>query len=337
MSLLKGKKIAIIGGGGFIGHNMALSFSNSGAEVSCIDGMQVNHILSFSSTSSSSKGQKKYRDMLNERIDLLHQKQIRLIIEDARNYHELSKVIDQIKPDVIVHLAAVSNANVSNKDPHSTFDHSLRTLENALDCARGSKVGHFVFFSSSMVYGNFTEGIVDEKTVCDPIGIYGALKFAGEKIVKAYEQVFDLPVTIIRPSALYGERCVSRRVSQIFIENALTGQDIIIHGDGSDKLDFTYIQDLIHGVECVITKEASKGEIFNLTYGASRSLAEMADLIRKHFPNVKVEYKQKDKLTPDRGTLCVDKAKELIGYHPDYPLEKGYEHYINWYKNFWDK
>ena len=69
-----------------------------------------------------------------------------------------------------------------------------------------------------MVYGNFTGDSVNEETVCEPLGIYGALKFAGEKMVIAYTQVFDLPYTIIRPSALYGQRCVSRRVSQIFIE-----------------------------------------------------------------------------------------------------------------------
>ena len=75
--------------------------------------------------------------------------------------------------------------------------------------------------SSSMVYGNFDGKEVDEETNCSPIGIYGALKYSAEKIINAYSQVFDLNYTIIRPSALYGERCISRRVGQIFIENAL--------------------------------------------------------------------------------------------------------------------
>ena len=65
------------------------------------------------------------------------------------------------------------------------------------------------------------------------------------KLVIAYNQAFDLPYTIIRPSALYGERCVSRRVGQIFIENALQGTEITITGDGSDRLDFTYIGDML--------------------------------------------------------------------------------------------
>ena len=65
-----------------------------------------------------------------------------------------------------------------------------------------------------------------EETPCDPLGVYGALKFAGEKMVIAYNQVFGLAYTIVRPSALYGPRCVRRRVGQVFIENALQGLDI---------------------------------------------------------------------------------------------------------------
>src|SRR5262249_41111758 len=153
-----------------------------------------------------------------------------MLVQDARDYHGLSHVLTQVKPEVIVHLAAVSHANRSNKNPYSTFDHSLRTLENALDFSRTASLTRFVFLSSSMVYGNFDGQAVTEETPCNPIGIYGALKLCGEKIVLAYNQVFDLPFTIVRPSALYGERCISRRVGQIFIEGALCKEPIYVTG-----------------------------------------------------------------------------------------------------------
>jgi nucleoside-diphosphate-sugar epimerase len=184
-----------------------------------------------------------------------------------------------------------------------------------------------------MVYGHFTEGIVSEETICEPLGIYGALKFAGEKMVIAYNQVFGLPYTIIRPSALYGERCVSRRVSQIFIENAIQGQDIIVKGDGSDRLDFTYIDDLVHGIQKVIENEDSKGQIFNITYGESRSISDLAEIVKENFPNIKVNYVPKDNLTPDRGTLSIEKARKMLCYDPQFPIEKGLERYIEWYKS----
>ena len=214
-----------------------------------------------------------------------------------------------------------------------TFDHSLRTLENTLDVCRVRKT-HVIYFSSSMVYGNFTSGSVNEETKCEPIGIYGNLKFAGELIVKSYNQVFGLPYTIIRPSALYGERCVSRRVGQIFIENLLTKKDISINGDGDDKLDFTYIEDLISGVEKCCNNKKAYNQIFNLTYGHSRSISELIEILRKNFQNIKVKKNPREAFMPERGTLDISKAKDLIGYSPKNSIEIGYQKYIDWYKEF---
>tara|TARA_B100001093_G_scaffold52260_1_gene44330 strand:+ start:17263 stop:18300 length:1038 start_codon:yes stop_codon:yes gene_type:complete len=326
------KRIVIIGGAGFIGHNMALNLKNLGAQVSIIDGLEVNNLTTVLSNSDNLPHPQLSQLVINERLNLLRDSGIKLLVQDARDYHALSRLLDEIKPEVIIHLAAVSHANRSNKDPYSTFDHSLRTLENALDNAK-NKVEHFIYFSSSMVYGNFEKGIVDEEVNCNPLGIYGALKFSGEKIVIAYNQVFDLPYTIIRPSALYGERCISRRVGQIFIENAILGKDIIVNGDGSDWLDFTYIKDLINGVVNVIENKSSINQIFNLTYGSARSISEMIDILKLDFPKISIKKIEKDALMPDRGTLSIDKAKSLIGYNPEWSLERGYPEYIKWYKN----
>jgi nucleoside-diphosphate-sugar epimerase len=257
-------------------------------------------------------------------------------VEDARDYHRVGKAISDFHPQTIVHMAAIAHANKSNKDPHSTFDHSFRTLENALDCARSKDVEHFVYFSSSMVYGNFQGDIVTEETPCEPLGIYGALKYAGEKLVIAYNQVFDMPYTIIRPSALYGERCVSRRVGQAFIENALMGQPLSINGDGHDELDFTYIDDFVSGLLLVLSIKQSHNQIFNLTYGQAKSIRAMVEIVREHFPGIDVNYQKRDKLMPERGTLSVDKAKKMLGYDPQFPLEKGFVKYINWYKESFD-
>ena len=330
---IAGRKIMLIGGAGFIGHNLALHLHSLGADVSIIDSLQVNNLAYFSSASEEIVNRPLYLNILYERQRLLKDSRIPTYIQDARDYQALSRLINQIKPQVVIQLAAVSHANKSNKDPYSTFDHSLRTLENALDASRG-KIEHFIYFSSSMVYGHFSETAVTEESNCNPLGIYGALKYGGEKLVIAYNQVFDLPYTIVRPSALYGERCVSRRVGQIFIENALSGKDINIAGDGSDRLDFTYVKDLVKGIELVIGKDESLNQIFNLTYGDSRSLTDMAVIMKANFKNLEVNYTPKDNLTPDRGTLSIEKARSLLGFSPDFPLEKGYIDYINWYKEF---
>ena len=331
---LNGRRVVLIGGAGFIGHNLALALAQQGAAVEILDSLQVNNLLWFASNDSDVHNRDLYLRIINQRLGMLNAAGIPMHVQDARDYHALSHMLDRIKPDVIVHLAAVSHAGRSNKDPFSTFDHSLRTLENALDYARGH-VEHFIFLSSSMVYGNFlTEQVVEEHPL-NPIGIYGALKLAAEKIVIAYEQVFGLPYTIIRPSALYGRGCVSRRVGQIFIESALTGAKLRVDGDGSEKLDFTYIEDLVQGMSLVIESPAARNQIFNLTYGSSRSISDLLDIMREHFPDVEVERVERDKLMPFRGTLSVERAVRLLGYAPKNPIEIGFPKYIEWYRDLY--
>jgi len=327
---IKGKRIALIGGAGFIGHNLALKLKELGAEPHIIDSLQVNNLGAFTSNLENNQNAKLYINFINERLDLLRKAGIPLHIVDARDYQVLSPHLGSLKPDVVIQLAAVAHANRANKDPYHTFDHSMRTLENTLDSVRDSKA-HFIFFSSSMVYGNFDGEAVKEDRHCDPMGIYGALKYSGEKLLNAYNQVFGVPYTIVRPSALYGERCVSRRVGQAFIENAIRGENLIVNGDGSDGLDFTYIQDLIQGIVLCIDKEAAINQTFNLTYGSERSLKQLAEIVIEKFPGIELEFNPRDELIPERGTLSIAKAKELLGYEPMYPVEKGFVKYIDWY------
>ena len=185
-----------------------------------------------------------------------------------------------------------------------------------------------------MVYGNFKKSKVNEKDNCSPLGIYGALKFSAEKIIESYGHVFNLPYTIIRPSALYGERCISRRIGQIFIENAINNREITIEGNGDEKLDFTYIKDLVDGVIKVIKNRKSIKNIFNITYGKSHPINKLLLILKNFFPNIKVKYIRRNKLMQIRGTLSTHKAKKLLNYKSNWPLEKGYRNYINWYLQF---
>jgi nucleoside-diphosphate-sugar epimerase len=333
---LAGKRVMLVGGAGFIGHNLALELRHRGAEVAIVDSLQVNNLLSLHDTTKAPDERDLYTLMVNDRLELLKAADIPLFVDDARDYHRLSKRFSEFDPNVVVLLSAVSHASRANKDPMTTLDHSFRTLENALDNAR-TNTEHFIFFSSSMVYGNFATESVDEQVPCNPLGIYGAVKLGGEKLVTAYGQVFDLPYTIIRPSALYGERCISRRVGQIFIENALRGRELIIKGDGTERVDFTYIKDLVQGVCLVIHEDASRGEIFNMTYGNGRSLNDVADIVQGAFPEVTVRHEPRDALVPERGTLDVSKARDLLGYDPSYAIERGFGDYITWYRDLFDR
>ena len=325
MIFFEGRCIALIGGAGFIGHNLALEFKGRGAHVEIIDSLQVNNLLYF--VSNVMPNRDLYLRMLHERIDLLHRAGIPLHMVDARDYAKLSQTLNKIRPQVIVHLAAVAHANRSNKDPYSTFDHSLRTLENALDYARGT-IEHFIYFSSSMVYGHFNSGVAKEDMACNPIGIYGALKYSGEKFVIAYNQVFNLPYTIVRPSALYGERCVSRRVGQILIENAIKGKPININGNGSDALDFTYIDDVVAAnLLAMESPKVGKGEIINIGAGNSKSVNEVAAFFSHPTAHIAPRVEPHDTLAD------ITRAKVLLGWEPRISFEEGLERTMEWFKS----
>ena len=106
---------------------------------------------------------------------------------------------------------------------------------------------------------------------------------------------FWSPYTIIRPSALYGERCVSRRVA-IFIENAIQNLDITINGNGEEKLDFTYINDLVDGITKCIENEKAINQTFNLTFGNAKKINDLINILKSEFPNLKVKYQEKKSL-----------------------------------------
>ena len=98
-------------------------------------------------------------------------------------------------------------------------------------------------------------------------------------------------------------------------------------------LDFTYVGDLVNGVVKVIENEKARGETFNLTYGEGRSIKQLSEVLKDHFPKLEIKSKTRDKLMPSRGTLSVEKAQKILGYKPCYPIDIGFNNYIDWYKS----
>tara|TARA_B100001996_G_C18270211_1_gene442816 strand:- start:28 stop:582 length:555 start_codon:yes stop_codon:yes gene_type:complete len=173
-----------------------------------------------------------------------------------------------------------------------------------------------------MVYGNFLKSKAIETHRTSPNGIYGITKKIGEEIITNLCREYQINYSIIRPSAVYGPNDPNKRVSQIFIEKAIKGKKIQIFSV-NEKLDFTYVEDLVNGAILVAKSKRANGQIFNLTYGNSKSLVEFVKILKKRFPNLKYSFKKKIKPISKRGTLSIQKAKKLLGYKPKYDLNKG--------------
>lgn len=332
---LSNERILITGGCGFIGHHLAPAFRAAGAEVTVADPLSHNNIGDLWSDNKrlAPLTREAYLRFLTERLDLLGQAGCRMLNVNSEDQAALDRVFEQCQPTRVFHLAAVSNAVVSNKQPDLAFDVSLITLRNALECVRkrGAAIKQFVWPSSSMIYGDFPPEGVTEKSSPHPKGIYAALKLAGEGLIIAYHQTFDVQYTIVRPSALYGPRCVSRRVTSVFVENALEGVPLRVEGDGEEKLDFTHINDLVQGLFRAAIRPEALNETFNITYGEERTINQFVEILRRLFPDVQVQRVARDQLRPLRGTLNIEKARRLLGYEPEYRLERGIPELVQWY------
>lgn len=329
---VKARKVALIGGAGFIGHTLALKLTELGASVTIFDSFAVNNFVN-ALTDPERQNNPLYKAFLEERFKLLEAAGVELIVSNATDRYEVAKILDE-DFDVVYVLAAVAHASRSNFDPEMAIKNGAVPLQNVIfECVNRPEL-RLVYLSSSTVYGNFTKETVDEDDQCKPFGVYAVLKYCGEQLLKACSEVSDLNYSVVRPSALYGERCISRRVSQVFLENSIAGVPSIFSGVPNEKLDFTYIQDVVQGLIRAGFHEHAAGEVFNITYGNARPILKLIEILRDEFPNVDVQIVPRDQATPLRGTLSNEKAKSLIGFKPSYPLEIGYNRYINWYKDF---
>lgn len=337
---LAGQRVMLVGGAGFIGHNLALKLADLKVETMIVDNLVVNNLIDNEYTASRQPiFRTLYLNFLLDRFAMLRDAGVVLRNVDARNSIELNTAFIDFAPTKVVHLAAISSAVEARKDPGLAFDLQLTTLRNVLELSRvrGSAINEIMFLSSSTVYGDFETDTVDETVRPRPRGIYANGKYMGERLVRTYADQYGLGTTIVRPSALYGERCISGRVSQKFIENALTGKPLLLEGGGDGRLDFTYIDDLIEGMVRGLAMHAGKGatHTYNLTFGNARTIAELAGIIREVVPEAVLEERPRAADKPIRGTLSTKRAEQELGFKAKWSLEDGYRRYVEWYVAQW--
>jgi len=317
-------KILITGGAGFIGSYVCRRLLDMGHEVVVYDAF-VHYISPLKSIL------KEYTELRFRGIA----DQIEFRRGDTRDKAHLRRVIVETRPDRILHLAALPIADLSNRHSEEALTSILEGAVNVLEVLRDVDfVDRFVYISSSMIYGDFEVIPAPEDHPKRPKDIYGGTKYAGEVMTETYSRRYEIPYSIIRPSAVYGPYDVNRRVTQIFIENALLGKPITLFGGGLQALDFTYIEDVTEGMIKVMFHENAEGEAFNITYGRGYTLRELADILLTQCPDLEVKVvEEEDVFRPTRGALSIEKAKKIVGYDPQISLEEGIKRYLEVYRN----
>jgi nucleoside-diphosphate-sugar epimerase len=201
-------------------------------------------------------------------------------------------------------------------------------LLNLLEACKANTVCKFVYISSSMVYGDFTDD-VHEDAECRPQGQYGIMKLAGEWLVQDYSRRGFFDHVIIRPSAVYGPLDVEDRVISKFLSTAMRNGILKVNG-ASETLDFTYVTDVADGIVAATLSDQTTNKTYNITKSHSWSLLDAANLSVRIVGQGTVEVRDKDSDFPSRGALNIDAARKDFGYNPQVDIEEGFQRYYDW-------
>jgi UDP-glucose 4-epimerase len=315
-------KFLITGGAGFIGSHIARRLVEHGIPVV----IQDSFVQYFSPLEPESKI---YQLYIEERFHDIRGK-VTIVRGDTRNKDDMRRLVLEHRPTHIIHLAALPLANLSTSFSEEAVGSILTGTINLLEIIRDlDSVNRFVYTSSSMVYGDFEYTPADEEHPKRPKDIYGGAKLCGEIMTQVYGRRLGIEYTIVRPSAVYGPTDVNRRVSQIFVENALRGKPLALKGGGETVLDFTFVEDVAEGIVLAALEQGGKNEAFNMTRGEGRSLLEFAEILSRMVPGVQVITEPAEAHIPKRGALDISKARRLLGYDPKYSLEEGLRVYVD--------
>lgn len=320
-------KILVTGGLGLIGHNVVQKLEQLGHTVIIADNKTTYGIIPSAEINYLMiERQKKIKTSLMYKYDIC----------DFRN---MDWLFAGNKFDIVIHLASFPRQKVVNADPILGSKVMSEGLLNLLELSVKHKTKKFVYISSSMVYGDFTDDVTEDAT-CRPQGQYGILKLAGEWLVKDYTRKTNgsLSHTIIRPSAVYGPLDVEDRVISKFMLTAMRDGVLKVNG-ANETLDFTYVEDAADGIVAAALSSNTDNKTYNITKSHSRSLLDAANLAVKIVGKGTIEVRDKDADFPSRGALNIDAAKNDFGYDPKVDVEEGFQKYYEWLNNspFWSK
>jgi UDP-glucose 4-epimerase len=301
-------KVLITGGAGFIGTNLTLGLLNSGYKVKILDDLSTGLKQNIS----------KDAEFVNASV--LESSQINKAVENC---------------EVVVHLGARGSVPRSIRDPIATHNVNSTGTLNVLEAARISK-SHYIFSSSSSVYGSNMVLPKNEDMVLRPITPYAASKMSGEGLSLAYAKTYELSVSTFRFFNIFGpwQRPDHEYAAVLpkWISKCMKGDEIEIFGDGEQTRDFTYVGTVVDVIIDCISNKVLHPDPVNLAYGNNISLNQVVELLKNSFPDFKVKY------TPQRnGDVLHSKndPKLVRSLYPNINVEKfesSLQQTINWFK-----
>ena len=314
-------KFLITGGRGFIGSKIIEKLTQEGHKVISIDNQDTYGIMAKSDL----------LELMQWRSRNWNKKLVQDKVGDILDRDVCLNVFSS-KPDVVIHLATYPRAKIVDQDPIVGIPKVIDTTTNLLWHSSKFNVKKFVYISSSMVYGDFVDGTKEDSNT-KPKNIYGEAKLTGERLTKLFAKRDGLNYNIVRPSGVYGPGDLPDRVVSKFFQKAMKNETITLH-NGNNKVDFTYRQDAAYGIVKAALSDVNNTS-FNITAGNATSLRTLAETIIDNTDSKSdVEDIGDHSLYPSRGTLDISRAKNLLGYEPQYSLKQGLQSYYDWIRQY---
>lgn len=310
----KGKRVLVTGADGFMGSHLTDRLVELGAHVTAF-------VRGTSVTGTHSVNLKNISH-LRGKIEIL-----------AGNIasRDTIELIKKAKPQIIMHLAAEAYVPKSFTQPLEVYAVNLDGTLNVLEAARQMDgIERVVITSSSEVYGSYS-GSISEKNLLNPTSPYGASKVAADRSAWAWWITYQLPIAIMRPFNTYGPRHTYDVIPK-FIDLALSGKPLTVHGTGKQSRDFTYVDDTVNGFLLMGIHPKAVGEVVNFGAGTATSIDTLAKKLVKLIKNppVSVVYEKSRLAEVTRLTCNWDKAHTLFGWEPRVTFEEGLKRNIEW-------
>ena len=311
--------ILVTGGAGFIGSHLVGALVKEGREVVALDSFDDFYLPEI-----------KRRNL----EPLAGRPGFTLIEGDIRDETLVERVFTTHPISVVVHLAARAGVRPSIRQPALYCDVNVRGTTTLLEACRSHGVAKLIFGSSSSVYGNNAKLPFSEKDEVDrPISPYAATKRSGELLCATYHELYRLNVFALRFFTVYGPRQRPEMAIHRFTRLIDRGLPLPRFGDGSTRRDYTYITDIIDGIQRAM--ERVQGfEIINLGGAQTTSLAELITLLEKNLQQRAIVEQEPGQPGDVVATFAdVEKARRLLGYEPKVGVDEGIGRFVEWYRS----
>ena len=329
-------KILITGAAGFIGMHTVQKMVAFGHEVVGLDNVNAYYETDLKYARLAELGINREDLVYNKKVSGVQNFYFVLLdIQDAGNLNSLFAIQ---KFDIVIHLAAQAGVRYSITNPRDYIDSNIIGFYNILEACRNFPMQHLVFASSSSVYGNTDVVPFSENQNTDaPVSFYAATKKSNEVMAHSYSELYKMKITGLRFFTVYGPWGRPDMAPTLFAKAGVEGKPIKVFNEGNQSRDFTYIDDIVQGIQIVALNPPTESnfKMLNIGNGNPVNLMGFVKLLETHLGKP-LQYNMMPAQKGDVVTTYADVSEiAKLGYKATTSLELGIPKFVNWFLNYY--